>query len=250
MDNSEFIGKFEKIINEEIHLANPRYWDEDSITHSLLKKLEQEFHSLELEIEGENTLRIDWQSYKAKGTIENKLGDILLIVDYQDEENEHSLIGVSSLEAKRRYEGVGSFDAIKFVQLERITDNIPLSKLLLYDYEDNSNFHMALDLKTKIVTIPAKICTTLGKKNLSLYNFSLPLSLQFANRYFRALDLDFNENIIKKINEYINTKNQNGLFKFILTLHINKSGFFTGDRLGNIINIPPEKYERVVERAY
>lgn len=156
---------------------------------------------------------------------------------------------MSTLEAKRRYEGVDTFNAIKFEQLERITDNLPLSKLLLYDYEDNCNFHIPLDMKTKMVTLPAKICSTLEKKNLSLYKFSLPLSLQFVDRYFKALDLDFNESTISSVNEFINSKNQNGPFQFILTLHINKNGYYTGDRIGNTISISLDKYERVVDRA-
>lgn len=202
MNYYEFINEFEEIINEEIKDAYPKYWREDSITDSLLKKLEKNFYSLELE-GNQNILRIDWQTYKATGTIENKLGDILVIVHYQDEENSHNLIGVSSLEAKRRYDGFDTFNAIKFGQLERIISNLPLSKLLLYDYEVNSIFHIPFSIKTKMVTLPTNICTALQKNDLSLYNFSLPLSLQFAHRYFSALDLDFNENIINSVNEFI-----------------------------------------------
>uniref|UniRef100_UPI001BB3A49A hypothetical protein n=1 Tax=Bacillus hominis TaxID=2817478 RepID=UPI001BB3A49A len=191
---SNFVYEFEKIIYKVIQEAFPRYWREDSITDSLLKELEKRFYSFELK-EGGNILKIEWETYKATGNLETKLGDILVIVRYQDEENSNNLIGVSSLEAKKRYDRADTFDAIKFEQLKKITDTLPLSKLLLYDYEAINIFQPPFSGKTNMVTLPSNICTALKKKNLSLYNFCLPISLQFATRYFNALDLDFNQNI-------------------------------------------------------
>ncbi|EPC8408872.1 hypothetical protein ACR3AM_003140 [Bacillus thuringiensis] len=243
----DFIYEFEEIIYKVIQESFPRYWREDSITDSLLKELEKRFYSFELE-GGGHILKIEWETYKATGNLETKLGDILVIVRYQDKENSNNLIGVSSLEAKKRYDRVDTFDAIKFEQLKKITDNLPLSKLLLYDYETINNFYIPFGVKTNMVTLPSSICTALKKKNLSLYNFCLPLSLQFATRYFNALDLDFNQNVIDSVYEYINDKNQEGSFQYILTLHISKNGdSFKGDTMSDIFNIPLEKYKKIID---
>lgn len=42
---------------------------------------------------------------------------------------------------------------------------------------------------------------------------------------------------------------KNGLFQFILTLHINKNGYYTGDRIGDFIDIPIDKYKRILDRV-
>ncbi len=117
------------------------------------------FYSLELE-GYKSPLRIEWEIYKTKGSIETKLGDILVIVNYQGKES--NIMGVSSLEAKRLYKK--DFEAINFEQLKKIIGKFPFSKLLLYDYENISDFQLSSFHITKMAILPTNICLALRKK--------------------------------------------------------------------------------------
>lgn len=248
---TQLIKDFEEIVNDRASYGYRKNLDENYITNSLIEQLEKKFQSIVLERDIDDILRVSWETYKAVGKTENLLGDILVIVHYRDEENEHDLLGVSTLEAKRRYYKGGKFDQLEVEQLERIESIISLSKVLLYDYEDISTFHCPLNTKTRMVTLPINICSTLKIQDTSLYNYSLPLSHQFIYRYFSGLDLVFNEHVISRVNKYINDSEEKGYghYRYILKLRVTKNDFNTEDRIEDSISIPKDMYEHVLGRV-
>jgi hypothetical protein len=102
-----------------------------------------------------------------------------------------------------------------------------------------------------MVTLPINICSKLKIQDTSLYNYCLPLSHQFIYRYFSGLDLVFNEEVISRVNKYINDSEDKGYghYKYILKLHITKYGFNTEDRIKDSISIPNDMYEHVLDRV-
>jgi hypothetical protein len=152
---------------------------------------------------GHRNLQVDWQLFKQSGTIEHFFGDIALVttISYQDRD---SLEGVAFLEAKKRYIGTTSFDAMKQNQLELIDQSVENAMVLLYDYEDISQYASLMPSVdtgewfpwkpcTHSVVVPLKTVVKINKDDTSLYKFSLPFSYQLFFRYFNGFDLDFTE---------------------------------------------------------
>ncbi len=228
VDCEQFRVDLEGAINSVIQRIvgdNLYNWDEDYVTQDLLREYRQRFRNIEVGM-GKKTIRIASNAYKLRKKLsaEQKFGDVAILVRIQYPDQ--ALEGVAFLEAKKRKEKSNIFDAIKDEQLNRIYKNAPHSYVLLYDYESihNSadyNLQKLRGVKSSgslhVVTLPMNIAIGSGLKNRKLYRFSHPLSHQILTRYFRGLDLDFQQeslNIAKGYNREI------GAPQFLLVISV------------------------------
>jgi hypothetical protein len=162
-------------------------------------------------------MRIEWTAFKLSGKkVESKFGDIALLtkLNYQDGD---TLEGVAFLEAKKRNRNKTTFGAIRTNQLKRIRKNAPSSVALLYDYTDITDFADTGIFKntrqwlirkpcTCSVIVPIRTVLHVGKKDMSLYKFSIPFSYQLLFRYFQGFDLEFGEMPINAAKGYYSAK--------------------------------------------
>ncbi|MGI0489524.1 hypothetical protein ACN4EK_29260 [Pantanalinema rosaneae CENA516] len=234
VDYDRFRDDLEGAINSVIQRIvgdNLYNWDEDYITQDLLLEYRRRFKNIELKI-AKKTIQVDSNAYKLRKKLsaEEKFGDIALVVKIQY--SDHAVEGVAFLEAKKRTEKSRSFSAIKDEQLTRIYKNAPHAQLLLYDYEsihgdDDYKLQKLRGIKSSgslhAVTLPMNIAISSGLKNTKLYRFSHPLSHQILTRYFRGLDLDFQQealDIAKGYNQEI------GSPQFLLVVSVTPSHGF------------------------
>ena len=212
----EFVSEIEDILLEHVKNNYPVDWDENFITRSLLKEIRHRLGSVFV-ADLQHRTRIDWVPYKLSGTPENKFGDIAILVNirYQDGDG---IEGVAFLEAKKRNQKETEFGAIKTEQLENILKNAPSSMMLLYDYDDITQFVDFIPSKgpwlrgwkykpcTCAVTVPLTLVSNTRKRDMTLYKFSLPFSYQLVFRYFQGLDLEFQKNPIQIAKGYASDK--------------------------------------------
>lgn len=210
-DEFELISKIETKIIPSITECYPYEWNEDFITLSLLKSIRKNFHCIDY-FGWQETDNIHWSAYKCNGTIENKYGDIGVLVKliYKDG---RVLEGVGFIEAKRRYVGKLTFDAIKLPQLKRITTNFPYSYTMLYDYEpitgfvanysippnDEKSRGLASTPYTHALVVQSHTILATTAKDKSLYKHGMPFSYLLVNRYFNGMDLNFDKKTIEDI---------------------------------------------------
>jgi hypothetical protein len=238
----EFTGILEKQISDSIKEVSIYNWDEDYITRKLLSDLTGTLSTIELEGEDYRN-QIDWQAYKLRGKYETNFGDIALVV-YISYKDGTSLEGVAFLEAKRRDWRKTTFSAMNQRQLRRILKHAPRAQYLLYDYEDITGFintsyfveeisrytpfrHSSLAEKTSSLCVPLNVADATGFKDTLLYRHGTPLSLMLTKRYFRGLDLEF-DNTAKSI--ATGFLNNFGLPTYILKIKITEQGAKVDDQ--------------------
>ena len=206
MHITRFLLALEMILREKIGDHYPVNWDEDTITRNILNELWTNFKAIS--ISGlKSRMRIHWSAFKLTGKPETKFGDVALLVNitYQ---NGDRIEGVAFLEAKKRKINTIKFEAMKIRQLSKIFRKTPFSTVLLYDYEDVTEF-ANIYLKpfvfdnwlkwkpcTRSVVVPTNIVLETQQKDTRLYKYSLPFSHQLFFRYLHGFDLDFRKKII------------------------------------------------------
>lgn len=229
MDMRFFLSELESILKKHVLGNYPVDWNEDFITRSILKGIRERLGSVVFS-DIKQKMTIKWLPYKLMGRPENKFGDIAIIVNirYQDGDG---VEGVAFLEAKKRDMKKTKFGAIKIGQLKRIIRNAPSSMVLLYDYDDITQFANFkpkpsarewfewLELKpcTSSVVVPVNIVTHKKKKDTTLYKFSLPFSYQLVFRYFQGFDLEFDKTPMKIAKGYASEK---GLPAYLVVVSI------------------------------
>ena len=205
MHITNFLRDLEIILREKISDHYPVDWDEDTITRNTLKELRISFKAIS--ISGlKSRMRIQWSAFKLTGKSETKFGDVALLVNitYQ---NGDRIEGVAFLEAKKRKINTTKFGAIKIRQLSKIFRNTPFSMVLLYDYEDVTEFANIYSKPfifdnwfkckpcTRSVVVPTNIVLETQQKDTRLYKYSLPFSHQLFFRHLHGFDLDFRNKI-------------------------------------------------------
>ena len=154
----KFCQLLEERIQEEIENAYPTDWDEDYITRRIIVAIKSLGNSQVEYLTVFNNIFIS--AFKQNGNTENKYGDIAFVLDIEYKDGD-KLKGVAFLEAKKRYLGTNEYSAIKFDQLERIYQNAPSARLLLYNYNYMSNLApTGLDNKGSSSGILPKIPST------------------------------------------------------------------------------------------
>lgn len=211
----ELIAKIEEKIGPTISSCFPYEWDEDHITFSLLKSIRNNFNNFGYWGWGRRE-NVQWSAYKCNGKVESKYGDIGVLVKliYKDG---RVLEGVGFIEAKRRYQGKLTFDALKIPQLRRIKKNFPHSYLMLYDYEPITGFignyavapselsgnrnskGLATQPFTHALAVQTHTALATSAKDQSLYKHGIPFSHLLVHRYFNGLDLEFDNVILDNV---------------------------------------------------
>jgi hypothetical protein len=223
MHYAELIAKVEDTIRTAVRQCYPMSWDEDHITYLItdyLAKLDK------IEVTGlHRPFHIAWDARKFRGPTEKAFGDLGILVKLTSWDGE-IVEGFALLEAKKRPLDSTSFTAVRKKQLTTIDRNAPHSRLLLYDHIDITEFSDNISMMrkdigsrplfdllfsreenwlpfTQAVTVPVNLALTVGTYRTSLYKYSLPLSVQLCGRYFRGLDLEFDQKIIKQAKGFI-----------------------------------------------
>lgn len=200
------LERADEIISSSIKSCHPREWNEDYITYSWLSRLRNEASTIRLP-KYTNT-DVNWDAYKLTGCREENNGDIAFIVKVTFE-NGNSLSGVAFLEAKRIYDS-GKYDALKWAQLKHLSNKSYHHHLLLYDYEAQKIqntlsyrcccWNHPFDyVKTNGIVIPTLHALAYEDKHRSLSSIGFRLSEQIFLRYFRGLDLNFDQSLVDNI---------------------------------------------------
>ena len=210
------LNHIDQIIQNEIVNCFPRYWNEDHITYSWLKKLISEWPSISLN--PQPTTSVQWDAYKMDGKLEQENGDVAFLIDIKFD-NGNTLIGVGFLEAKRIYTS-GSFDALKYPQLKLLSANSSSHQLLLYDNdpmptryslggcypfcccsgcEPYLSCYCELSEVSAAIVVPTLHAIAYEEKGKKLEKIGHRLSEQIVLRYFRGLDLDFDPDLVTRV---------------------------------------------------
>ena len=208
---NKFCQNIELLINDLVQENSALNWDEDFLTRKLLAAIKEKLDGSIISELGNKVIFLT--PFKLKKTLENKYGDIAIIVKINYDDGD-SLNGVAFLEAKRKYKESGHYDAIHWGQLKRIYGYAPHSQLLLYDYRDITDFapnalvsrknptdsNPMLQIPvTKFVVAPINKVLQLKHKSEKLYKLSLPFSYQLGYRYLNGFDLDYNSTVLDAV---------------------------------------------------
>jgi hypothetical protein len=210
------LDHIDQIIHREVVQCHPRYWSEDHITCSWLKKLISEWPSINLA--PHPTISVHWDAYKIDGSLEQENGDVAFLIDINFD-NGNTLQGVGFLEAKRIYD-TGRFDALKWAQLRLLSSNSSHHQLLLYDHnpistqyslgtclpcdycpccDDRDSYCCEPSEISAAIVMPTVHAIAYEEKGKNLEGIGHRLSEQIVLRYFRGLDLDFDADLVKRV---------------------------------------------------
>ncbi|MES2702794.1 MAG: hypothetical protein V4649_09160 [Bacteroidota bacterium] len=218
---SESVSKLEKIFKKISNESYPSEWDENHITYQLMKELRKLYSDDEkVDFNGFSKL-VNWRSFKNRGKLETKYGDIAIIVNIQFSSGE-TLRGIATIEAKKKYGPIAGievdFAALDKKQLSRIKENSPYSHLLLYSYSqeilplkypDKSEWPSYFWV-SPINTVQPMLneINRLNTNSKHIYRISFPFSMLIISRIFWGHDLDYRvevyDDIVNGINKIIN----------------------------------------------
>jgi hypothetical protein len=217
-------SELENIFRQQILDSYPSDWSEDYITRKIFFEYRKLFRDIEINGLSSLPIKINSAAYKFTGKAETKFGDIGFLVRIAHPGSPY-FEGATSLEAKIIHKTKRKFQEIKGRQLNIISSNVKYPMLLLYDNQSIKKFHdysffPSTTKQNHAVVVPIDIVESIirekdtyyldqdkaGKKSIidahSIYKFSVPLAYQILFRYFRGLDLDFNQDLIKYIKGY------------------------------------------------
>lgn len=212
----------EKALGEAILGCSGRHWDEDHITHTWLTKLVGMGPSLMLSSGSCPSMK--WDVFKLRGKLENQHGDVAFVVRLTFK-NGSVKTGVGLLEAKRLY-STERYDAIDDEQLRREVKNSAAHQVLLYN-DKAPNLESALvwwhlfrpsffeSCPFPAMVVPTRLVLASGLRDGALNWHGVPLSEQIVMRYFRGLDLDFEEQVCTSV-----LSGAIGGIKFIVAAHV------------------------------
>lgn len=216
--------KADDVIRSAIESCNPREWNEDHITYTWLSQL----RSVAPRIHFAKSPRISviWDAYKMDGRLEEDNGDVAFIVKVSFS-NSNALTGVAFLEAKRIYNS-GNYDALKWPQLKHIADRSSYHHILLYDFQEQETLHpmsccCCLDYpcdffwskKAIGIVVPTLHALAYKTKSQSLATIGYRLSEQIFFRYFRGLDLNFDQSLVENVKAGVT-----GGVKYLAVAHV------------------------------
>ena len=217
-------SELENIFRQQILDSYPLDWSEDYITRKIFFEYRKLFRDIQINGLSSLAIKINSAAYKFTGEPETKFGDIGFIVRITHPDSS-CFEGVTSLEAKKIHKNKRTFQEIKGKQLNTISRNVQYPMLLLYDNQSVQKFHdysffTSTTKQNHAVVVPIDIVESIiidkdphyldqdkDRKKFpidanSIYKFSVPLAYQILFRYFRGLDLDFNQDLIQYLKGY------------------------------------------------
>lgn len=197
------------IIRSAISSCHPRSWNEDHITYTWLERLRAA--APRISFPDNPGVRVLWDAYKMDGKLEKDNGDVAFLVKVTFP-NRNTLSGVAFLEAKRIYDS-GRYEALKWAQLKHMTDHSSHHHLLLYDFQEQkiqqplswgcclggSCFCDVNENGSIGIVVPTFHALAYEEKSRSLATIGHRLSEQIILRYFRGLDLNFDQLLVEKV---------------------------------------------------
>jgi hypothetical protein len=229
MHYGEFLIQLERALRETVISCFPRTWDENHISYRIMEELPRRFSTTE--IQGlARPFATKWDAFKLRGPLEQAHGDIAVLVQFRSWEGE-TLEGVGFLEAKRRDVGAETYPAIDFSQLQRIRAKSPHTQVLLYDYNQISEFGDNLRLTpfavpywpnelgapfTHTASVQISTVIQLRKRSPSLYKYAFPLSLQLCARFLRGFDLDYRASVVRRVKGFASAPTDTPYFLLVV----------------------------------
>jgi hypothetical protein len=209
--------EIDSILDRAVRECHPRSWDENHITYAWLATLRREWPHLSKRIHAATLVR--WDAYKMSGRAEQQNGDVAFVIDMRFP-NGNALAGVGFLEAKRIFD-TDRFDSLKWIQLRTLAAGSSYHQLLLYDhtplavpfsmdglcccadecmYAEYCNCtHIDPPGPSAAIVVPSAHALALEKKSRDLETLGTPLAEQIVLRYFRGLDIDFDETLVQRV---------------------------------------------------
>lgn len=204
----EWLATVDSLITDAIIGCYSRNWNEDYITRRWLEAITGNLGPVTI-ADVSSPFSVAWDAYKATGKVENKYGDVGVIVRFQIRVGLESktLVGVGFLEAKRLDPETGTYNHIRWDQLKRQGCNIASHRVLLYDFEEmeeaglnlqSHGFCQHLEVEP-YRRVHASVLITqhvlaVRSRSRSLRALGVPLGYQICSRYLRGLDLDYSLN--------------------------------------------------------
>jgi hypothetical protein len=221
------LSKADEVIRSAIESCNPRAWNEDHITYTWLSKLRAA--APKIPFFKRPGVSVIWDAYKMDGRLEEDNGDVAFLVKVTFN-NSNTLTGVAFLEAKRIYSN-GNYDALKWAQLRHMTDRSSHHHILLYDFQEQEILHPLpwgccwdcpcdsfRSNKAIGIVVPTLHALAYEVKNRSLATIGYRLSEQIFFRYFRGLDLNFDQNLVENVKAGVA-----GGVQYLAVAHVNLS---------------------------
>ncbi len=212
---NDFVGAVESRIRDAVRTNSPRSWQENQISYDLATGIRAALNGAW--IDGmDRPFRVECDVFKVTGKVETQHGDLAVLVEFNTWAGE-KLVGVGFLEAKKRARKSGEYDGVDVAQLKRISKNTPYAQLLLYSFEDITDFgdnlralapgrwtHAPLysGSSCQAAVLPLNTALALKSKTTSLHKFAIPLSLQLCGRFLRGLDLHYDDDVINAVIGY------------------------------------------------
>lgn len=204
------LSRADDVIRSAIESCHPREWNEDHITYTWLRRLLAA--APKISFSKRPKISMVWDAYKMDGRLEEDNGDVAFLVKVTFQ-NGNTLSGVAFLEAKRIYDS-GSYDALKWPQLKHMTDYSSYHHLLLYDFQEQEMMHPLSwgccwdaprdcfgSSRAIGIVVPTFHALAYKVKGRSLATIGYRLSEQIFLRYFRGLDLNFDQNLVKNVKD-------------------------------------------------
>ena len=195
------------IISDVVKSSFPRYWNEDQITYSILKKLisVQKEVNIESESVEQVKMKVKWDAFKntTKLKTEQTYGDMGILVRLQFEPGKF-IEGVAFCEMKlAKYVDLDTssckFDAVRDEQLTRLAKNSENHRIVLYDILPDNN-------KPITYSIPTNHAIGYGEVSRKLYKFSEDWAYTFTNRFLRGYELNYSQKAVSDLKNFAATK--------------------------------------------
>lgn len=234
-------GDIDRLIDATISSCYSRSWDENFITHTLLRALIG--HTPKVTVVSPYPLglpvRIAWDAFKLEKPLETAKGDVAVFVRTYASGQGKPFEGVGFFEAKKiDPKKKNKMSAIKSTnQLKVMMQGVPHHCVVIYDYEAWS-WHQSLnalyDLRafphpwippgkrdTHCLAIPTNCLLALKKKGRAVYPFTSPFTTQLCMRYLQGFDLEYDEVSITRAKGFLGDALSP---QFILVAHIGRDG--------------------------
>ena len=232
MDRIQYEIELEREINKAINSCYPHSWDEDLITHELLKSLGSFFNSNSFSDNLYRETKIRFTAYKLRGKAETEYGDIAFLTSIRFD-NGIEFKGVANFEAKKRLKNDFNYQKeSRKDQYKTISDNKPYSQLLLYDYEPISQHIKPIlyidewnrfyrdnpfrQLISQCVCFPLYMVADGTRVNRNDNSISRTMSEQLCRRIFYGIDLHLDKESIQDITNF-DSKNHP---KFVVDIEV------------------------------